>query len=424
MRVVCIYFEKSQDTQSLAEIFYRYTPQIMLRGDRAIFLEISKCRALYSEQSFVNRTIVTLKKLNLRARVTVANDIPTSLAFAAYETNDEVELPLESLAYFFDPFLNNIEGSQSLYKMITTLKDLGVLTLVDFLNLPPKEISNRFGTLGIMALLKAKGDYPVSWELFKPLEIVMEKCEFDLESPAEILEPIYFRMKPLLDKLILRLRGKNKRLKQFDLILKQEHGDDPDYKISILLQLPYISNKVIFQITKEKLDHETRAKPLKHRVTEFSLIVTEDAPYSMNQKNIFDQKKEENDESLFHLVSRVATKIGSQAIFFAKIHESYLPEKNWKRVQELKPSTPVLDSLPERPLRLLPQPIPVRFLDNKVLYSKFCEEVETRTNKEVVLADWWDSPLERVYYKLSTTAGKELWIFKNNKGHFLHGMFD
>ncbi len=425
MRVVCLYFEKPQDLKSIAEIFYSLTPQIVLRDNSAIFLEISKCKTLYSEKYFIHRATATLKKLNIDARISIANDIPTALSFAVYNTVDEVEIPIEALDFYFNPLLKE-DPSPALYKMIQTLQSLGIKTLNQFKNLSPKEISNRFGTLGIMSYLKAKGDYPIAWEEFVPSQVVEEKFYFDEESPADNLEPIYFRLRPLLDKITLRLRAQSKRIKQFEIIFKQEYSfgnEDPHYRVPILLQLPHLTNKIIFQITKERVDHMISIKPFQHRISEVSILVTETAPYSMKQKDIFDQKREENDESFYSFVSRVATKLGKKSVFFADLKESYSPEKSWQRSFDL-PKTEVADHLPERPLRLLPHPIPVRFLDNKILYSKYCEEVLDRSNKEIILADWWDSPLERMYYKLFTSNGKKLWIYKSSHGHFLHGIFD
>jgi hypothetical protein len=167
-----------------------------------------------------------------------------------------------------------------------------------------------------------------------------------------------------------------------------------------------------------------RVKPLSHRICEFSIVVTEEAPYTMKQKDIFDQKKEENDESFFQLVSRIATKIGNGSVFFAQTRESYMPEKNWRRVQELNTSHQTTDVLPERPLRLFEKPKSIRFIGDRVIFPDSTEEILSVRNKEVLLADWWESPLERIYYKLLTKSGKEFWIYKTSQGHFLHGVFD
>ncbi len=430
MRVVCIYFgdelSSNQELQGVAEAFYRATPQIMLRSKQAIFLEIGKCNALYSEESFLKRTRATLHKLDLKAKIGIAHDIPSALSFAVYGTAELQSLPIDALRFYANPLGDQIEVEKNIIKTILVLKDLGVRCLRDFLSIPQAELSSRFGSLGQMCFLRVQGLHEILWKPFVLSEVVSEKCEFDQESPVDNLEPIYLRMKPMLEKLSMRLKAKGKRLKSFDVVLKQEHAMTPLEclrSFEIVLQLPQVSNKILFQITQEKIDAGIMHRPLKARITEFSILVTEDVPYSMNQKDLFNQKKEETQESFFQLVSRISTKLGEGSSFFAKPQESYLPENNW-----LKGSQPhqneVKDQLPERPLRVFHYAKPVQYMGRKLLSQDFNEEVEEWSDKEVVFSEWWNSPLERVYYRVLTKTGRELWMYRTSRGDFLHGEFD
>jgi len=428
MTVVCLQFETPQNTRALAEIFYRATPQVMTRGDRFLFLDISKCLGLYSVNTFIKRTLVTLKKAGVTAKVGVGEDIPTALSFAILDQRNKLELPIDALKYYFDPLGEQSDMSPRIFKMTELLKSLGVKTLQDFLKISVREISSRFSTMGLLAYYRILGQSPILWKSFQPSEVITERHEFDLESPVDNLEPIYFKMKTMQDRMSLRLRGKGKRARQFDIILKQEHSLEPfeqEYKISICLQLPYVSNKVILQVAKEMVDAQVRVKPLKARITEFSLVVTEEIPYSMSQKDLFDQRREENEESFFRFVSRVATRLGTKSVFFAKMRESYLPEKNWQKVQELeKNPPPLVDRLAERPLRLRTTPSPVHFWGKHLCWDDCVDEVESLENREVVFSEWWENSLERVYYRLTTKKGRHLWLYRTASGDFLHGEFD
>lgn len=429
MTVVCLQFETPQNTQFLAEVFYRATPQVMPRGDRFLFLEISKCLGLYSVHTFIKRTLVTLQKLGIKARIGVGEDIPTALSFTILEQKNKMDLPIEALKYYFDPLGEQAEQQQKVSKMTELLQSLGVKTLKDFLKISVREISSRFSSVGLVTYARILGQSPIPWKIFKPSEVIRERHEFDLESPVDNLEPIYFKMKTMLDVMTLRLRGKGMRARQFDIILRQEHALDPaeqDYKISICLQLPYVSNKVILQVAKEMVDAQVQAKPLKARITEFSLVVTEEIPYSMNQKDLFDPRREENEESFFRFVSRVATRLGEKAIFFARVRESYLPEKNWERTAEVERRglPEIVDRLPERPLRLLPTPSLVHFWGKHLCWDDEVDEVESLENREVVFSEWWENSLERVYYRLVTRKGRHLWLYRTAAGDFLQGEFD
>lgn len=428
MSVICLRLEGSQDLLSLAEIFYRATPQITFREDGFLFLDISKCLRLYSVETFLKRCFVTLRKIDVVARVGVGKDASTALACALFGQSPKKNLPIDSLKYYVDPFHHHPETSSKVFQMVELLKSLGVRRLQDFVSIPPQELGARFGSLGLLARSRVQGESPVEWRNFTPCEVLKERHEFDLESPVAHLEPIYFKMKTLVDRMQLRLRSKGTRARQFDVILKQEHAlasEEQEYKISVCLRIPSVSSKVILQVAKEKIDAQVRVQPLKARITEFSLVVTEEVPYSAAQKDLFDPRKEENEESFFRFVSRVATRLGSSAVFFAKMRESYLPEKNWQKLPELEETSESLkDRVAERPLRLRPKPTPVHFWGKHLCWDDEVDEVESLENREVVFSEWWEHSLERVYYRLTTKKGRQLWIYRTASGDFLHGEFD
>src|SRR5688572_17990096 len=111
MRVVCLYLHQEQNVLPLAEVFYRATPQIMVRGERAIFMEVSKCAGLYSEASFLRRAKVTLARMQIRAQMAVADDIPTALSFAFFKMSNKNLLPIEALRFYADPMGDQPETS-------------------------------------------------------------------------------------------------------------------------------------------------------------------------------------------------------------------------------------------------------------------------------------------------------------------------
>ncbi len=428
MRIVCIKLPKHSDAQSIAEIFYRATPQIRLRHNDAIFLEISKCQHLYSESTFIKRAQVTLKRIGITAELAVADDISTALSLATFPVIHKDSLPIDALIYYADPLAQYPEQHGLILKAISLLKSLRLCTIADFLTIPSYEISPRFGPTLLLAYQRLLGQHEIPWNEFKPREAVEESHEFDLAYPPRDLEPVYFTLRPLLDKIYLRLRGRGQRIRQFNIILQQEYAtrkSPQTYEIPIIIQLPFVSVKTIFQIAKEKLDAVVQRKPLEHPIIKISLVVTEDAPYLTSQRDIFDQKKEETSESFFHLVSRLATKLGSDGAFFAHIKENYLPERTWFRVPEKSTVTIHESHIPERPLRLLKEPLPVPIRDHRLFYNRMQYNIIEWKNPEVLLSNWWEiSGGERVYYKLVTHTGDNFWVFKNKEQYYLHGIFE
>ena len=163
MRILCLYFTKPQNTQALAEIFYAATPQVMIRDQSALFLEIEKCTSLYSEQTFLRRTYATLKKLALSAKIGLADDICTALALATTGAKLKDQLPIGALRSYADPLGDKPEINQMTNRMVDHLQSLGVYTFKDFLKIPIKEISSRFGSIGFLVYLRIQGQSDVMW---------------------------------------------------------------------------------------------------------------------------------------------------------------------------------------------------------------------------------------------------------------------
>ncbi len=437
MRIVCIKLPKDTNAQTIAEIFYRATPQIRLRqaghgkgpfDHTAIFLEISKCHALYSESTFLKRTYVTLERIGIHADLSIADDISTALAMAIYPVVDKDSLPIESLIYYSDPLGQYPEQQGIVVKAMNLLKSLRIHTVKDFLKIPSYEISPRFGPVILMAYQRILGLHEIPWTEFKPRQVVEETHEFDLAYPPRDLEPVYFILRPMLEKIYLRLRGRGQRVRQFKIVLQQEYEtrkSKQSYEVPVIIQLPFVSVKTIFQIAREKLDSMVHRMPLEHAIISVSLVVTEEAPYLTSQKDLFDQKKEETSESFFHLVSRLATKLGTDGAFFAQIKENYLPERNWFRTPEKSNDTVQESFIPERPLRLFKEPLAIPIHNNRLVYNRLPHDITEWKNPEVLLSNWWEiSGGERVYYRLNTVSGDSFWVFKNKDGYYLHGIFE
>jgi protein ImuB len=428
MRVVCIYLHRERNLTALAEVFYRFTPQIMVSGSRALFLEVSKCRGLYSEERLLKWTRLTLQRLNVGAQVAVADDVPTALSFAFFKMVDKNLLPIEALRFFADPLSESPQETRATQDMITNLRRLGVCTLLECSRLSVREVSSRFGSLGLTALFRVLGQCQVVWRHFVPSERFVEKYEFDLEYPAESLEPILFRLRGMLDHLFLRMRGRGRRARKIEIVLRQEYGllpDERDYKVVVVLQLPFVSVNTVFQISKERLEAEVRARPFRHRVVEIEVAVAEEAPDSPGQRDILDQKREENEESFFSLVSRLATRLGVEKVFFAQPTESHWPEKTWAKASECKERDDAfLDPLPERPLRLLTSPERLQLSGSKIMTGSFQDSIQEIDRQEVIFTYWWEGHEERIYYRLKTGSGRHLWVFRQRSEHYLHGIFD
>ena len=90
---------------------------------------------------------------------------------------------------------------------------------------------------------------------------------------------------------------------------------------------------------------------------------------------------------------------------------------------ELSPLKSRFVSLPEPSLHLLPSPSPVHFWGKHICWDDEVDEVIDLENREIVFAEWWENSLERVYYRLATKKGRDLWMYRTASGDFLQGEF-
>ncbi len=434
MKVLCYFFPNDVDVQLLGDIFYQYTPQMAFRGRRALLLEVSKGRKLYSAEHIQARGLVYLKKLMILCRSSLATDAPTALALAAFNKSHFQQLPLESLIFFVSPFRTDEFLEKQLAQMILYFQKLGLRYLKDVQTLSRASLSARFGTLGGLIHQNLLSASDLLWPVYVPNEVVEEKVEFDFEYPVHNTEPILFYLKTILEKIAWRLRGQGKRLKSFYLEFKLENKDRSGSdlrRISISLSNGILSPKMIFAIAREQMDHQIRQNPFTARISAFRLVVQDHTPFSVSQRDLFDPKNEEDEEGYASLVSRMRIRLGDQAVFKASAVQSYIPELNWQKQQhnQLKSSLQSVaesrerEFLPRRPLRLFKMPIPVQAIAGFILWNGQSVALNPQ-GQEIIFSDWWNEKTERIYFRLKTQTQEILWLFKCQDQFFIHGVFD
>jgi len=144
MRVACFWFDHPVKISQVAESFLRFSPQICVRSNQAFFIEIGKCKQLYSESHFLARAKVLLNRFGVQAKLGFGLDITDSLTQAMYQKNSVDELPLEALLEFADPFQRDPVSRKSVQHLIHSFQDLGVQNVGQFKKLKVAELIARF----------------------------------------------------------------------------------------------------------------------------------------------------------------------------------------------------------------------------------------------------------------------------------------
>jgi protein ImuB len=450
MRVVCLLFSNPSPISEIAEACYRWTPQVALRSEEAIFLEIERCHRLYSEHTLMLRLHALLKRFNTKARIAIADDVFMSLAQARCPRHENSELPLEALLDVASPFKKDPEIDKKVLSMIEELKRLGLKNLGDFIKLTPKDLSSRFHYQSLelhRRLIHGSFDESLSlWPRFVPPEKIRESVNLEYAENCQTLEPLMFVIKKAVGRAMARLAARGERLSKASLHFELEKFSTvKNSKRSWIFDLPLSQGAVtgLLPLIQERLNFELGKEPLVSSVERLHFDVLETVPGQYFQRHFF-SKKEEEQEAWNSLITRLCEKLGRTfvkaensvavpAVFVAESVQHYKPEKAWKRTvierQDLE-KVRIDIPLPDRPLRLLTKPEPLQKKENTLIAADSKDwEILDWEGPERLSGEWWGEEFKRDYFRVGTKSGEQLWVFRIPGSAaaseiYLHGYFD
>jgi len=445
MRVACILFtsvsNKPIEIEKIAEACLRFSPQIALRtvAEPAIFIEISKCKTLYTEKGLALRIQSLLSRFGVQGRIAIANDLSTALALAKYRKNFREDLPIEALELYSNPFQENAMKTNAPLKLTTLiLKRLGIINFKKLCALPRSSLPSRFGKETLFALHCIESNHTLHWPEWTPPEKMLEGQDLDESYTLDTLEPILFLLKRLIDKSILRLKGRSQLVTDLSVRIYQEkysYVKEPVRTYSLSLAFPQGSTLHLLSIINERLNSALQKEHLEAPVHRIEIEILKTVRGNAKQLHFF-SKREEDQENLQSTLSRLANKLGFERVFFATPLENYLPEKSWKKTMIAAEAKEIEQSLPERPLRILKTPIQVRKFDQYFILQHKRWKVSEIKGPERLTGEWWLDDPERDYFRVKMESGEDFWIYQSARAatgtdgaagtpeYYLHGMFD
>ena len=428
MRVACIFFESEVDIHAFAEACLRFSPQISLRREAALFIEIGKCKTLYREDTFLLRIQALLKKFNLKARVAIEDNVVLSLLAATYQTTDYAKLPLSSLHYFSDPFYFSENDQKLILKIVDSFRRLGVKTIADFLAIPAGDLPSRFGALGSLCRERVLDSSHLTWPAWVPSELIEESLELSYDDYCATIEPLVFKAKTILDRLFSRLKGRGLRLSRIKVEVKLENVSFVKERTRAWdfdFMLPQGSSLSIIPILRERWDRDLARRPLETNAIGIRFEVLETSYGYEMQKSLF-HHREESSEALNGVMGHLAEILGKTKVFHAVLKEERLPELSWKkRDHEKEMHADIVDKIPSRPLKVCPKPLRLQVTKDKIFLKNKSYTVTAWSEVERISDHWLDGEIERNYYRVAIVEGPALWIFKNaGDEYYLHGWFE
>jgi protein ImuB len=288
------------------------------------------------------------------------------------------------------------------------LEKLGIHTVGDFLDLPQGGIARHLGREARTLYRLAAG------ELSLPLQprMIPEplRARTELEEPESNAPRLLFRIKQLLDPLLLAAADRGQKVAVLRLQLLLEDGDRrleqiqparPTLKVSALLDLV-------------RLRLESLSLPV--RPVELSLEV-EGVSAAPRVVSLLQRNPSRNLEAALRALARVRAEFGPDSVVSARLKSGHLPEARceWRPLEKLPAASPRSVSL--RPLvrraHARPRPLERSPFESASRWKRSQEL--GRLLGYLISGGWWSREVRRDYRFAGTGRGEILWVYYDQK---------
>ncbi|KRA17557.1 DNA polymerase Y family protein [Lysobacter sp. Root604] len=286
------------------------------------------------------------------------------------------------------------------------LQRMGVRDLRALRALPRDSLRRRFGLplLEHLDRLYGQADDPLSY--YAPPDHFDARVElgYEVESHMALLFPL----RRLLGDLCTYLSIRDGGVQRFVLRLEHE-GAHTDVEVGLLASER--EPAMLFELTRNRLERVRIAQP----VVALRLLARELPPFVPASRDLFDLRAQQT-QPWPQLRERMRARLGDEAVYRVAPAGDPRPERAWRRVDGDETRIGAAPARPPRPLWLLPQPVPLRDPQPRIL-----------SGPERLESGWWDgADARRDYYVLETGQGQRAWAYAapgEREGWMLHGWF-
>ncbi len=287
---------------------------------------------------------------------------------------------------------------------VAFLKSVGIDTVGALMRLPRDGLAKRCGAGLVEALDRALGRAPEPREFFHP----PGRFDATLELPGIVThaEGVLFAARRLLAQLAGLLAARHVGVRRFVLTLQHEKGRATP--VEVRLASPARDTERFARLLHERLG----TVALRHGVEAIRLQADELEPLAGRSAGLFGDARAEG-EAWAQLVERLEARLGAGAVHGFTVQPDHRPEHAWRRVEpgewdprEFVPPGPRPAWLFESPRRADPG------------------SFERLAGPERIECGWWDGDeARRDYFVARSAEGSLLWVYREDGGWFVHGLF-
>lgn len=443
MRVLCLRF-CVEVSSSWADVFLRWSPQIVVRPPFFLFVEVSTTSRLFGgEELLLNKAIELAESLSKApVRGAIADSAPVAQVLSLHEGEDgggvispegqaNVDLAGEPLSSLME-----LEGlvpwpdPEQVARIAEFFASLGLRRLGDLHTLAATSFRERWGETGRVLWKRLQGrDHQVLSPHLAP-EPFYSYLYF--EHALSTLSFLEHQLQAPLDEVFMRLAGRGRFAKGMTILF---HGEYSKLRHEVRIEpvTPSREKSLFLDLLLKRCEHMDFANPIK----EIEILIDDVA--EKDQQLDFFEPRDHSRERWRRLMSFAA--LAGVKMGFLERRAGLFPEERVRMVEagvnhfeardriessgeavQLKPAYSKDFFKAPRPSLLLREPKPL---------GDFELERWTRMTKAPVerwVGSWWESEgmPGRDYFYAVSPQGELAWLYRDRESgrYYLHGVFD
>ncbi|QDU75879.1 DNA polymerase IV [Bremerella volcania] len=422
-----------QDKTALVEVALRCEPYSFCIGleetDRpeCLLMDVTGIAHFFSgEHALLEQLQQELSSQGFETRLAIANTVGMAWAVAhCLETSQRMIVPATDRAFKDKLSIGALRLPET---VLAKLGRLGIYTIGQLQKLDRCSLWSRFGEELLRRMDQLAGERPESITSCRPVPrfIASRRLEYGLTQP-ETIEQLWLSLLERLVSLLSPMRLGTRHLRcHFVMDNRSEH------EINIRLCGTTADVRRLANLLRLQLERQHWNAPL----VGIRLEALEVAPLDRTQREMLEGASHDQACRFSQLLDRLSSRLGNEAVTRPAGQPNPIPELSVRLV----PVTEVFSAktveqdalLPlDRPTALFPCPRPIEVIavipdgpPTALFWKSDRLEIAQCWGPERIEFGWWLGPfVRRDYYRVETTKGKRLWVFRRLQDDrwFWHG---
>ena len=390
----------------LAEVGQNFTPTVSLESPASLLLEVEGSAHLFGGTLGI---LAQARERFGRAGFMTATALAPTPVAALWLARARLEIPVIGLDE-----LRGVLGRLPVQVLPwpreaqDAFGRLGITHLADLFRLPRDGLAKRFGKEFVATLDRALGKAPDprhTWQAAARLKL-------SRELPGELTQMGHLQpyIESMVAELVTELRRHDAGVDRIKIVFK--HWQQAPTAVKVGSAEPHRDERRWNELIQNQLANQALTAP----VLDVQLLTGRFMRYTALSRDLLGIGTRSG-ENTSQLVDLLRARLGRTAVYGITVTQDARPEQAWRSVE---PGTAAREPRlpPSRPIDLLPSPLPLDSLRYKGATLTLLD------GPERIEGGWWNGEgWMRDYYHALSSRGEHVWVFRQDRRWYLHGLF-